>query len=74
MGAGLRGGRRVLVAAAGGAIVWGWWLSGLSSRFVSCTCEVWDTPFACSVSGWVGVLIWMDGGGVVTIGHCFFAR
>lgn len=20
--------------------------------FVSCTCEVWDTPFACSASGW----------------------
>lgn len=64
MGAGLRGGRRVLVAAAGGALA----SARLGARrvfftFVSCTCEVWDTPFACSASGrmnWCGSNL--DGG------------
>lgn len=44
---------------------------GFSSLFVSCTCEVWDTPFACSVSGWDSfAVIWMDGGVAVTMELC----
>lgn len=48
--------------------------AGLSSHtFVSCTCEVWDTPLLVLVSGWAGAVIWMMGRGAVTMKMAFFS-
>lgn len=70
MGTGLRGGHRVLIAPPRGPVGRGK-QPGFLFTSVSCTCKIEDTPFACSVLGWTGAVIWMADGCGVTTEHGF---